>query len=295
MKMMKRLVSTILISLLASTAFAVDVDRTIDAAKDGHVEVSNISGEITIEGWNQSKVEVTGTIGRDVKELIVERDGDEVMIKVKLPKGSSSASDADLLIKVPENSSINVGTVSADIDVTAINGEQSLHTVSGNVTTESTGADMSAESVSGDVEVSGDNANGEIEASTVSGDVTLTRVAGEVVGESVSGSVVVNEGSFERADLSTVNGEVVFEGELQDGGRLNIETVNGSVEVDFIGDVSARINVETFNGRIRNCFGPKAERTSKYAPGWELDFTEGDGSGRVEISTMNGGVNLCKK
>ena len=75
---MKRLVSTILISLLASTAFAVDVDRTIDAAKDGHVEVSNISGEITIEGWNQSKVEVTGTIGRDVKELIVERDGDEV-------------------------------------------------------------------------------------------------------------------------------------------------------------------------------------------------------------------------
>ncbi len=293
--MMKRLVSTILISLLASTAFAVDVDRTIDAAKDGHVEVSNISGEITIEGWNQSKVEVTGTIGRDVKELIVERDGDEVLIKVKLPKGSSSASDADLLIKVPQNSSINVGTVSADIDVTAVNGEQSLHTVSGNVTTESTGADMSAESVSGDVEVSGDNADGEIEASTVSGDVTLTRVAGEVVGESVSGSVVVNEGSFERADLSTVNGEVVFEGELQDGGRLNIETVNGSVEVDFVGDVSARINVETFNGRIRNCFGPKAERTSKYAPGWELDFTEGDGSGRVEISTMNGGVNLCKK
>lgn len=292
---MKRLVSTILISLLASTAFAVDVDRTIDAAKDGHVEVSNISGEITIEGWNQSKVEVTGTIGRDVKELIVERDGDEVLIKVKLPKGSSSASDADLLIKVPQNSSINVGTVSADIDVTAVNGEQSLHTVSGNVTTESTGADMSAESVSGDVEVSGDNADGEIEASTVSGDVTLTRVAGEVVGESVSGSVVVNEGSFERADLSTVNGEVVFEGELQDGGRLNIETVNGSVEVDFVGDVSARINVETFNGRIRNCFGPKAERTSKYAPGWELDFTEGDGSGRVEISTMNGGVNLCKK
>ena len=293
--MMKRLVSTILISLLASTAFAVDVDRTIDAAKDGHVEVSNISGEITIEGWNQSKVEVTGTIGRDVKELIVERDGDEVLIKVKLPKGSSSASDADLLIKVPQNSSINVGTVSADIDVTAVNGEQSLHTVSGNVTTESTGADMSAESVSGDVEVSGDNADGEIEASTVSGDVTLTRVAGEVVGESVSGSVVVNEGSFERADLSTVNGEVVFEGELQDGGRLNIETVNGSVEVDFVGDVSAKINVETFNGRIRNCFGPKAERTSKYAPGWELDFTEGDGSGRVEISTMNGGVNLCKK
>jgi DUF4097 and DUF4098 domain-containing protein YvlB len=294
MKMMKNLVSTILISLLASTAFAVDVDRTIDAADDGHVEVSNISGAITVEGWNQSKVEVTGTIGRDIKELIVERDGDEVLIKVRLPRGSSSDSSADLHIKVPENSSINVGTVSADIDVTAVAGEQSLHTVSGNVTTESTGAEMTAESVSGDVEVSGDNAEGELEANTVSGDVTLTRVAGEVVGESVSGSVTVDEGSFTRAELNTVNGDVVFEGELQDGGRLSIETVNGSVEVDLVGDVSARINIETFNGRIRNCFGPKAERSSKYAPGWELVFTEGDGSGRVEISTMNGSVNICK-
>jgi DUF4097 and DUF4098 domain-containing protein YvlB len=287
--------STILISLIAGTAFAVDVDRTIDAAKDGHVEVSNVSGEITIEGWNQDKVEVTGTIGRDVKELIVERDGDEVLIKVKLPRGSSSASDADLHIKVPEGSSINVGTVSADISVSDVNGEQSLHTVSGNLTTESRGEDVSAESVSGDVDVSSDNSDSEVEANTVSGDVTIKGVAGEVVGESVSGSVEVVGGSFDRADLNTVNGEINFVGGLRKGGRLNVETVNGSVDVEFIGDVSARIDIETFNGGIRNCFGPKAERTSKYAPGWELEFNEGDGDGRVEISTMNGRVTLCKK
>ena len=46
MKIMKTLMSTILISLIAGTAFAEDVNRTVDAAKDGHVEVSNISGEI---------------------------------------------------------------------------------------------------------------------------------------------------------------------------------------------------------------------------------------------------------
>ena len=260
---MKTLLSTILISLFAATAFAVDVDRTIDAAADGHVEVSNISGAITIEGWDQSKVEVTGTIGRDVKELIVERDGDDVSIKVKLPRGSSSASDADLLIRVPEDSSINVGTVSADIDVTDVNGEQSLHTVSGNVTTEASGEDVSAESVSGDVDVKGDNSDIEIEANTVSGDVKWVRVAGEVVGESVSGSVDVDGGTFDRADLNTVNGEITFKGGLRNDGRLSIETVNGSVDVELVGDVSARIDIETFNGGIKNCFGPKAERTSE--------------------------------
>ena len=292
---MNKLITTILACLLTTTVLAEDVNRKIDASSDGHIDVSNISGSVIVNGWTRNEVEVTGTLGRNVEELILERDGDDILVKVKVPKRGGRGIDSDLRISVPENSSIDIGTVSADIDVTDVTGEQSLHTVSGDVTTEFTGADMTAESVSGDVEVSGDSADGEVEANTVSGDVTLFRVGGEVVGESVSGNVIVDEGSFKRADLNTVNGEIVFQGELQKDGRLSIETVNGSVDVDFFGDVSARFEVDTFNGRIRNCFGPKAERTSKYTPGWELEFTEGSGSGRVEISTMNGGVNICKK
>jgi DUF4097 and DUF4098 domain-containing protein YvlB len=293
--MMNRLITTILACLLATTVFAEDVNRKIDASSDGNIDVSNIAGSVTVNGWTRNEVEVTGTLGRNVEELILERDGDDILVKVKVPRHGGRGIDSDLRISVPQDSSIDIGTVSADIDVTDVTGEQSLHTVSGDVTTEFTGADLAAESVSGDVEVSGDSSDGEIEANTVSGDVTLFRVGGEVVGESVSGNVIVDEGSFKRAALNTVNGEIVFQGELQEDGRLTIETINGSVDVDFVGDVSARFEVDTFNGGIRNCFGPKAERTSKYTPGWELEFTEGDGSGRVEISTMNGGVNICKK
>jgi DUF4097 and DUF4098 domain-containing protein YvlB len=292
---MKRPILITLTCLLTTTAFAEEVDRTIDASSDGHVDVSNIAGSVTVHGWTRDSVEVTGTLGRNVEELILERDGDKVLIKVKVPKRGGRGIESDLRISVPQNSSLDVGAVSADIDVTDITGEQSLHTVSGDVTTEFSGADVSAESVSGDVEVSGNNADGEVEASTVSGDVTLFRVSGEVEAESVSGDVIVDEGSFNSAELGTVNGEIVFQGELQDDGKLSIETVNGSVEVDFVGNVSARFSVDTFNGGISNCFGPKAERTSKYAPGWELEFTEGSGSGRVDVSTMNGRVSICKK
>lgn len=292
---MKRSIAVTLACLLTATAFAEEVDRTIDASSDGHVDVSNIAGSVTVHGWTRDSVEVTGTLGRNVEELIFERDGDKVVIKVKVPRRGGRGIESDLRISVPQNSSLDVGAVSADIDVTDVTGEQSLHTVSGDVTTEYSGADVSAESVSGDVEVSGNNADGEVEASTVSGDVTLFRVSGEVEAESVSGDVIVDEGSFSSAELGTVNGEIVFQGELQEGGKLSIETVNGSVEIDFIGNVSAKFSVDTFNGGISNCFGPKAERTSKYAPGWELEFTEGRGSGRVDVSTMNGRVSICKK
>ncbi|MCJ7591728.1 MAG: DUF4097 domain-containing protein [Woeseiaceae bacterium] len=293
---MNRVVTIILACLLTLPAFADEqVNRTIDAASDGHVDVSNISGSVTVNGWSRNSVEVTGTLGRNVEELVVERDGDRVWIKVKVPKRGGRGIESELRISVPKSSSLDVGTVSADIDVSDITGEQSLHTVSGDVTTEYTGADMEAESVSGDVEVSGNNASGEVVATTVSGDVTLFRVSGDVEAESVSGSVIVDEGEFKRAELSSVNGEIIFHGKLEKNGRLSIDTVNGDVDVEFVGDVSARFEIDTFNGGIRNCFGPKAERTSKYAPGWELEFTEGGGGAEVTISTMNGGVSICKK
>ena len=275
--------------------FAEDVDKTVDASADGHVDVSNIAGSVKVTGWSQNAVKVTGTLGRNVEELIVERDGDKVFIKVKVPKRGGRGIDSDLNINVPQNSSIDIGTVSADIDVIDVTGEQGLHTVSGDVNTEHTGADIAAESVSGDVEVTGDNADGEVSGSSVSGDVRLIRIAGSVKAESVSGDVAVDEGSFDRANLETVTGELSFEGELRKGGKLTVDTVNGDVEVEFSGDVSAKFDVDTFNGDIRNCFGPKAERTSKHAPGWELEFTEGGGDSRVSISTLNGDVNICNK
>ena len=93
--------------------------------------------------------------------------------------------------------------------------------------------------------------------------------------------MVIDEGSFDRASLETVNGEILFQSELRKGGRLDAESVNGDIDVELIGDVSAQFDLSSFNGRIDNCFGPAAKRTSKYAPGWAAKFTEGDGLVRI--------------
>lgn len=292
---MKKLIATGLSFLLVFPAVAEEVDRTLEAAADGRVDISNIAGAVTVSGWTRNEVEVTGTLGRNVEELIFERNKDKITVKVKVPRRGGRGIDSDLHINVPQQSSIDVSGVSADIDVTEVMGEQRLHTVSGDISTESAGSDVTAESVSGDVEIEGDKSATETKASTVSGDLTLFRVSGTVIAESVTGRIVIDEGSFSRVNLTVVNGELMFQAGLEKGGKLSAETVNGAVDVEFVGDLSAKIDVGTVNGRIRNCFGPEAERTSKYAPGWSLRFTEGDGDGRVEISTVNGGVNLCRK
>ena len=292
---MKKMTLIIAGLFLAAPLLAEEVDKTLDAAPDGEVDISNIAGSITVDGWSRNAVEVTGTLGRNVEKLVFERDGDNILIQVKVPRKGGRGTDAELSIRVPENSSIDVSGVSSDITVASVRGVQRLQTVSGDVETESFGNDVSAESVSGDVEVEGDASDNETSISTVSGDVVRERGSGIVRAGSVSGDVTVDQGSFSRAALGTVNGDVIFRSGLRKGGRFSAETVNGDLDIEFVGDVSARVEIETFNGSIRNCFGPEPERTSKYTPGLELSFTEGNGDGRVEMSTMNGDISICKE
>lgn len=292
--MMNRLTAIVLSTVLAMPAMAEEVNRTLDAASDGEVHISNISGSITINGWTRDQVEVTGQLGRNVEELIFERDGDRVTIKVKVPKKSGRGIESDLHIQVPQGSSIDVGTVSADIDVTDILGEQQLNTVSGDINTEAVASDISLEAVSGDIAVEGQQKAAETDARSVSGDVTLFRLSGSIEAESVSGDVIVDEGEFDRASMNTVNGDILFQAGLRDGAKLQAETVNGGVDIDLTGDVQGRFEVNTFNGDIENCFGPKPSRTSKYTPGWEWSHEDTKGSVRVSVSTLNGDVDICR-
>lgn len=281
--------------LLAACAAAKDVDQRLDADPDGDVTVFNMAGSVEIEGWSRNSVEVSGSIGDDVEELVFERDGDEVNIRVKVPKRSRGRKDlsADLTIKVPKNSSLEVATVSADIDITGVHGEQELQAVSGDIDTEAYAGDIEIESVSGDIDVNGDGSDMSAELVSVSGDISADSLTGTVEAETVSGDLAIVDGSFDRIEMETVNGDITLRAELRRGGRLSGETVNGDVDIDFKGDVSAKFDIETFNGKIDNCFGPKPQRTSRYAPGWELSFTEGNGNGRVSLATLNGRIRFC--
>lgn len=293
---MKRLFLIIATTLLAWPASAADVNETLDADPNGHVEIFNTAGSVTVEGWLRKSVEVTGTLGNEVEDFIFERDGDEITIKVKSKQHSGGRGYvSELVIRVPEKSSIDVATISADIDVKSVHGEIEAHAISGDVDLETFAAEVEVESVSGDIDVQGDGKDTVTGLVSVSGDITAEKLSGEVELESVSGDLVLSGGTFDDSDIETVNGDIVFQATLRKGGELHIETVNGTVDVDFIGDVSAEFEIETFNGRIRNCFGPKPERVSKYAPGYELSFTEGKGDGSVSIETLNGNLNLCKK
>ena len=276
-----RFLTLTFLGLVGAASIAEEVDQRLDAASDGVVSISNIAGSVEVPGWSREEVEVTGTLGKDVEELVFERDGNEIEITVKAPKRHRHGISSDLVINVPEKSSLEVVCVSSEIEIQNVHGVQHLQSVSGDIESEAHSADIELVSVSGDIEVEGDDKAIRAELSSVSGDIDAQNLAGEVVTDTVNGDISLVDSKFDRARLETVNGDVVFDSALLKEGSFGLETINGDLDI-------------TFNGDIRNCFGPKPVRTSKYAPGTELKFKQGGGEGRVKIQTLNGDLRLCK-
>jgi DUF4097 and DUF4098 domain-containing protein YvlB len=271
------------------------IEERAPADPAGQVEVSNTAGSVVITTWPRNEVEVTGTLGEGTERLEFSSSGKLTRVKVVLPRQSSRVQGTELVLKVPAGSGLAVNTVSADVSAAGVRGSQRLLSVSGNIRTEAAAEDVECKTVSGNVKVTGSGQPGLLTVTTVSGDADLSRVAGEVNGNTVSGSFAVAMGDTTRSRLRSTSGDLGLRGRLAPDARIDFESISGNVRLDLEGPVGAEFDVSSFNGDIRNCFGPQPVRTSEYAPGRELRFREGAGTGRVRIKTLNGDISVCNK
>jgi DUF4097 and DUF4098 domain-containing protein YvlB len=279
---------------LAADAATRQVSERRPAAADGIVEISNVAGSVTVNGWDKAEVEVTGTLGDKVERLEFTGTGNRTTVRVVLParSGWGGDSEARLTIRVPAKSAVRASLVSADLRTDGVSGDQELQSVSGDISG-TAGGNLEVESVSGDVKLSAPNArNTEIE--TVSGNATLTGASGDIELSTVSGDARLKLGTVSRARFSAVSGDVDFAGTLARGGRIEAEAVSGDVALRFTGALAAEIDVQSFSGDIRNCFGPKPV-TARAGPGSSLQFQHGSGDGRVSIETKSGNISVCDR
>jgi DUF4097 and DUF4098 domain-containing protein YvlB len=281
---------------VASPAWAgTPINQRAAADPSGAVEISNVAGTVRVTGWDRNEVEVTGELGEGTERLDFAVVDKVTRVKVILPNRSNNVEETNLVVRVPAASRLAVTTVSADIEVQDVTGAQRLQTVSADIRTEAAAEDVECKSVSGDVAVNGSGKKALVTITTVSGDAMALKVAGEVNANTVSGNLTLGLGETTRSRLRSTSGDLTMASVLAADGRLDIESISGDVRLELHGPVNAEFDVTSFNGEIRNCFGPKAVSTSEYAPGKELQFREGQGTGRVRIKTLNGDISVCKK
>lgn len=274
------------------------IEERADADPRGEVEISNLAGSVVVTGWDRNEVEVTGELADAAERLEFVPEGKHTLIKVIFPRDKHThrgESDSDLFVSVPERSRVDVSTVSADITVEKVLGAQSLGTVSGDVITTVNDEEVEVRTVSGDARLTGDGAGTTAKVNTVSGDAIVQGISGEIRAASVSGDVEVAAKTAERLTARSTSGSISLAVGLTEDAQVEAETISGEVTLALKNAGNAEYVIESFSGDIDNCFGPRAEKKSQYAPGTELRFTEGDGDAEVRVNTLSGSIELCDK
>lgn len=280
-------------ALLAPSAVLAgeEVDESKPAEHEGTVRIENVRGEIDIIGWDKPEIRVEGELDDLAQGLQFRVSGDETLIRIEMPDSNVNWGDgSDLEIHVPTRSRLNIDGVSTDIELNRVTGALMIRSVSGDVEASDVGDGVQINTVSGDVELSG--GNGRIQVVTVSGELTLAVQATDISVSTVSGEITLELGNFDALGASTVNGEVSIGGRLNQSGHLRVTSVNGDLVLTLEEPVNARIEARTGpGGEIENALTDDEPRDI-FPNQMKLESRSGDGSGLIELTTVNGEIRL---
>jgi DUF4097 and DUF4098 domain-containing protein YvlB len=276
---------TLLAGLLAaSLAQQQQFDTTFSVRAGSRIEVETFGGSITVRTWNRDDVRVQAQHGR--RDVIdVDARGSSVRIEAEGHMGV--AKDVRFTLTVPRNVHIEASGVQTDIDVEGVTGDVDAETVQGDIRVIG-GGRLKLESVEGDLTISG--ARGRVQASTVNRGIQVRDVVGDLDLETVNGPIIVQKVQASSVDASTVNGRIVYDGTLRDGGDYALATHNGQIWLVVPNGTNASISVGTFNGELDTTF-PIPDFRSE-ARRRSYNFVLGSGKARIDLETFGGDINL---
>lgn len=225
----------------AASASAQDFQKSYTLNSGGQIKIGNISGDVTVTGYDGNAILVTATkTGRDSDKIDVEdlSSGNRVEVRARYPKHCNCDASINFKVQVPRAISYQfegISSVSGEVEIQSVTGEIHATSVSGEVRVKDVSGSVNASSVSGSVEV-------EIQKLAGNDDLKFS---------SVSGSVNVKmPGNLDAdVDMSTMSGSLKTDfpieiqkekygprhsarGRLGDGSRrLRMSSVSGSLSL----------------------------------------------------------------
>ncbi len=263
------------------------VSRSLPADPSGSVEISVIRGSVSIRGWDQSNIQVEGTLDDNAEKLIFERVDSRVTLEVKVATGGYDGKGSQLIVHVPLASRLEIHGISTDVSITGTGGLIDIQTVSGDLRLKNLDGSVETESISGDVYMT--SVAGNVEANSVSGDVTLNGQGDAYELATVSGDIRMTAPMLNKLEAATVSGDIQIQGRLSTTAVVALESMNGDITLALQDEINARFDLQTGpGGDIRNEVSDEQPVQERYTGAEALSITTGSGSGRVKMETFSG-------
>lgn len=275
---------TLLAGLLAASMAQQQLDTTFSVRSGSRIEVETFGGEITVRTWNRNEVRVQAVHGR---RDVIDIDARGSSVRIEAEGYMGVAKDVRFTLTVPKSAHIDASGVQTDIDIEGVTGDVDAETVQGGIRVVG-GGRLSLESVEGEIVISG--ARGHVEATTVNRGIRVSDVVGDLELETVNGPIIVQKAQSNNVDAATVNGRIVYDGTIRDGGDYALTTHNGAIWVVIPNGTNATVSVSTYNGELDTTvdlpnLDPSPRRRS-------INFVLGNGKAALDLETFGGDINL---
>ncbi|MBI4502752.1 MAG: DUF4097 family beta strand repeat protein [Gemmatimonadetes bacterium] len=271
-------------SLIALALPGVQQSDTVIPVRAGtRLEVENFGGSTTVRTWDKNAIRIVAD-GDERSRLEIRNLGTVLTVKSQSRYGPPRS--VDYQVTVPVRTDLTIGGVYHDVTVEGVQSGISVQTVNGEIDVQGGDGFISLKSVEGEVRLA--NARGRITVSSVNEGVRVSNSSGDISAESVNGGVDLTGITSASVSATTVNGDVVYDGTIQDGGQYSLNTHNGDVAITVPEGASATVDVSTFNGEFETAFPVQLSRTSRN----RFTFVLGSGSARLSLESFQGTIRL---
>ncbi len=277
-----------LVTLLKATALSALLqgsDTTVSVNPEARLDVHVFGGEVVVRTWDRNQVRVVADhSSRDRVEVKTSN----TVVRVRSRSRTHGVHAVDFRITIPASMAVEISGTYVAADIEGVRSEVKVETVQGDLRLRGGRGYIALHSVQGDVELY--DANGRINVHSVNGKVRVIGAGGVVEASTVNGQITLRRIPSDAVDVTTVNGSLVYDGTIQDGGRYAFSTHNGNITLGVPPGTNASVSVSTFNGDFETDF--PVTLTESRGGGKRFGFTLGTGSARIELSSFGGTIRL---
>src|SRR4051812_8607013 len=203
---------------------APQTDETVAVQRGARLLINNFAGEVIVHTWDKDSVHVVAR-HQPRTRVNIRPQSSSVSIGSSGYMGAPGSVDYD--ITAPAWMPIRIEGTYNFVTIDGSQSEVYANTVRGDVIIKGGTGNVTAKSVEGEVQVEG--ARGKVTVSSVNEGIKISDTSGDITAETVNGGITMKGIDSKSVDATTVNGTIVYEGKLAEGGHYAFGTHNGDL------------------------------------------------------------------
>lgn len=280
-----------------SNRYKEDFQHSYTLKPGGRLALESMNGGVDVIGWDQDKVEITGTKYASTEQAMkalridIVADPDSIRIRTVPPSGHRGGMGARYTLHVPAKTVIErIQSSNGRINIDGIESAARLKTSNGSVRVNRTKGSLEVETSNAAVELTGHS--GPAIVHTSNGAVRADQVRGFFEATTSNSSInarLTDPEPGRPVRLESSNGSITIEVVALKNNDIRASTSNSSITLKLPSDIGAQLKAHTSNSSITTDFDMNVRGTiSKNS----VEGTIGAGGPVIDLTTSNGSIRV---